>query len=345
MISVLPRSSRSRRSTNTSRRTKFEGRRPNKLFVEPLEHRRLLAAYDISTGPGVSTPSINGAIFQATNPDSSAGTGTIMSFLRVQKTGTEQGFNTDAGVTLDAKGGSFTRSLLLSDVPLVVRPQDGVLSQQFALDINQSDPLISLDQVKIYLTNNPNLTEAQGNPAAFHNFATPIPAGTAVVPVYDLDAGGDNYIKMSQDIGGSGSGRLDALMYIPKTQFDAALAMLPAGSTPYVVLYCQFGTEFATDGGFEEWSVGEQRPLTATIEGFKFNDLNGNGVFNPGEPRLNGVTIYLDANGNNMLDPGEVSQVTHTEIVNGVSYDGLYEFEGLLPGTYKVREVVPPGST
>src|SRR5262245_28494538 len=295
-----------RRSRDTSRHSKFAARRPNRLFVEPLEHRRLLAAYDISTGPGVSTPPINGAVFQSTNPDSSAGTGTISSFLRVQKTGTEEGFNTDAGVTLDAKGGSFTRSLLLSEVPLVKRAQDGVNSYQFAFDINQSDPLISLDQVKVYLTNNPNLTEAPGMPPAFHNFATPIPAGTAVVPVYNLDAGGDNFIKMSQDVAGSGSGRLDALMYIPKTAFDAALAMLPAGSTAYVVIYSQLGTEFATDGGFEEWSVGDGRPVTATIEGFKFNDLNGNGVFNPGEPRLNGVTIFLDANMNGTLDPGEV---------------------------------------
>src|SRR5262245_47570824 len=119
-----------RRSRDTSRHSKFQARRPNRLFVEPLEHRRLLAAYDISTGPDLSTPSINGGIFQSTNPASSAGTGVISAFLRVQANGTEQGFNTDSSPTLDAKGGSFTRSLLLTDVPIVKRPQDGVSSGQ-----------------------------------------------------------------------------------------------------------------------------------------------------------------------------------------------------------------------
>jgi hypothetical protein len=174
------------------------------MIIEPLEHRRLLAAYDISTGPNLSTPSINGAIFQSTNNKSSAGTGNIDSFLRVQATGTEQGFNTDAPATLDAKSGNFTRSLLLSDIPLVNRQQDGVNSAQFALDIGQlsSSPLLSLDQVKIYLTDSPVLTESPGSPANFHNFGTPIPASAHVVPVYNLDAGTDNYVLLTSAVAG-----------------------------------------------------------------------------------------------------------------------------------------------
>jgi hypothetical protein len=35
---------------------------------------------------------------------------------------------------------------------------------------------------------------------------------------------------------------------------------------------------------------------SGTITGAKFNDLNGNGVRNPGEPGLGGWTIYLDLN-------------------------------------------------
>lgn len=53
------------------------------------------------------------------------------------------------------------------------------------------------------------------------------------------------------------------------------------------------------------------------------------------EPVLPGVTIYLDLNNNGTLDTGEPSQKTNDK--------GLYEFTGLAPGIYTVREVVPSG--
>ncbi len=71
------------------------------------------------------------------------------------------------------------------------------------------------------------------------------------------------------------------------------------------------------------------------IDGFKYEDLNGNGTMDPGEPGLDGWTIFLDANGGGILDPGETSAVT----VGG----GVYQFIGLGPGTFQVREVGQPG--
>src|SRR5260370_32803760 len=59
----------------------------------------------------------------------------------------------------------------------------------------------------------------------------------------------------------------------------------------------------------------------ATISGQKFEDLNGNGVKQPGEPGLAGFTIFLDMNGNNMLDQGEPSTVTDA--------NGNFSFTGL----------------
>ncbi len=41
------------------------------------------------------------------------------------------------------------------------------------------------------------------------------------------------------------------------------------------------------------------------IRGTKWNDLNGNGVRDAGEPGLAGWTIYVDANDDGTLDPGE----------------------------------------
>lgn len=72
------------------------------------------------------------------------------------------------------------------------------------------------------------------------------------------------------------------------------------------------------------------RPLTATIGGVKFNDLNGNGVRDAGEPGLPGVTIRVtDA-------AGGVRTLT-------TDATGAFSFTGLPAGAYVVSEVVPAG--
>ena len=73
------------------------------------------------------------------------------------------------------------------------------------------------------------------------------------------------------------------------------------------------------------------------IEGDKWNDLDGDGIRDPGEPTLSGWTIYIDTNGNGQLDPGEPTQVTDAA--------GHYVFGNLAPGNYVVAEVLPPGWT
>jgi protocatechuate 3,4-dioxygenase beta subunit len=73
-------------------------------------------------------------------------------------------------------------------------------------------------------------------------------------------------------------------------------------------------------------------PPTGSITGMKFNDLNGNGVKDAGEPGLASWTITLtDRNG-----------VTTTQTTDG---PGNYNFSGLSPGTYTVGEVLQPGWT
>ena len=66
------------------------------------------------------------------------------------------------------------------------------------------------------------------------------------------------------------------------------------------------------------------------ISGMKFNDLNGNGVLDPGEPGLAGVTINLQPSAGN-----PVTTTTDTA--------GNFSFQDLTPGTYTVSEVVPSG--
>jgi hypothetical protein len=74
---------------------------------------------------------------------------------------------------------------------------------------------------------------------------------------------------------------------------------------------------------------------TSAIQGIKWNDLNGNGVQDAGEPGLAGWTIYLDQNNNGQLDTGETSTLTDD--------NGNYSFTNLAAGTHTVAEVMQPG--
>ena len=71
------------------------------------------------------------------------------------------------------------------------------------------------------------------------------------------------------------------------------------------------------------------------IHGSKWNDLDGDGQRDAGEPGLADWTIYLDENGNGQVDTGEPSTVTDS--------NGEYAFTGLAPSTYQVAEVPQPG--
>jgi hypothetical protein len=81
------------------------------------------------------------------------------------------------------------------------------------------------------------------------------------------------------------------------------------------------------------------------IHGLKWEDVDGDGVRDPGEPGLAGVTIYLDANNNGKLDLGEQNTVTMADdpLTRGIDETGMYRFTGVVAGTHIVREVVPVG--
>ncbi|HET9795657.1 MAG TPA: SdrD B-like domain-containing protein [Thermoanaerobaculia bacterium] len=68
---------------------------------------------------------------------------------------------------------------------------------------------------------------------------------------------------------------------------------------------------------------------TGAITGTKFDDANGNGVRDPGEGGLAGVTIQISG-------PSGTSSTT-------TDSGGNFSFTGLAPGTYILSEVVPDG--
>ncbi len=81
------------------------------------------------------------------------------------------------------------------------------------------------------------------------------------------------------------------------------------------------------DFGFEQ--------LDLRVTGFKWDDLNGDGIAQPAEPRIPGVWIYIDTDGDKRIDIGEPSTRTGA--------DGTYTFNFPGPGTYSIREVIEPG--
>jgi hypothetical protein len=183
----------------------------------------------------MSSGVINGARFETVD-FRSAGTGVIDSFVRIQRNETEQGYNTSGRPTAfdENTSGNFTRNLTYGEIP--TRVISGVTYKEFMLDINQTNnnPLLSLDQVKIY-------TSAVGS-------QTTTNVDSLGALVYNMDLGGDSYVRMDYSLA-SGSGQGDVRLLVPASAFGAA------GSGTFIYLYSIFGQNLATNDGFEEWAV------------------------------------------------------------------------------------------
>lgn len=80
-------------------------------------------------------------------------------------------------------------------------------------------------------------------------------------------------------------------------------------------------------GGSAAASFGDQQ--VGTIRGLVFDDLNGNGLYEAGEPGLAAITVSLSGHG--------VNTATQT------TGDGSYQFAGLAAGAYTVTETDPAG--
>ncbi|MCA9206564.1 MAG: hypothetical protein KDA59_26100, partial [Planctomycetales bacterium] len=76
---------------------------------------------------------------------------------------------------------------------------------------------------------------------------------------------------------------------------------------------------------------------TGTLSGFKFNDLNGDGLWDENEPGVQGVTVFLDLDNDGTLDGGEPTSITDAS--------GLYTFNNVAQGAYHIREVLPANTT
>lgn len=90
-------------------------------------------------------------------------------------------------------------------------------------------------------------------------------------------------------------------------------------------------------------NYGNAELKNSTISGDVFADTNKNGVRDPLEHGLAGITVYLDLNNNGALDPTDLQAMTSADFyyTPSVNEAGSYSFAHLASGTYAVRQVIP----
>jgi len=221
----------------------------NKLFVIlvvvlMVASSQAAVEYDLTHVGDIQT--INGAKFVQWSDTEPMGSGRIKAFVGIQgKTGGYQhGYNTTGVREFDTTPGP--KALLLSEIPIVAL--GGTNYREFWLDINQNSthPILSLDKLKIHIGSVSNLT----------GYLTNLDFGA---PIYDLDAGGDNYVKLDYNLN-PGSGKGDMLLFVPDSAFTEALNYNPTGNN-YIYLYSMCGATIDGSDGFEEWAVGIGEPI------------------------------------------------------------------------------------
>jgi uncharacterized repeat protein (TIGR01451 family) len=277
------------------------------------------------TASGSST-TIDGAIF-ADSASIGAGTGNYNTFLSIQNSPSEFGFNADATSVSNPDIKSSTHTVLLSTVPITI--VNGIAYYEFRVDLNESnnspEDRISLDAFKIYTSTNGAITDKA--------------VLDALTPTYNMDAGGDVSLLLS-DIGSSGSGNDDYSVLVPVSKFGA---VDPA--TTYLYLYVEMGFvggDYISNATFEEWNLQD----AGTLTGIKFEDANGDGVKQASETGVQGVTIFIDNNFNGVVDPTDNNGVLDAgERSTVTDINGNYTFYGVPLGTWRVDEVTPAGQT
>jgi MYXO-CTERM domain-containing protein len=200
------------------------------------------------TGEG-NTGEINDALFEQGDTTESSGTGTFIAFLRIQKDGTEAGYNQDMKGAYDEKD-SFTYNITLGDLPVVTI--NGVQYYEIWLDINEnsgsSNEFLSIDQLKVRVS----ATLLEGNDTApdFDDI-------TGSTLVYDMDAApdGNGTVKLDYSLE-AGSGEPDMRFLLPVSLFSGISGI---NNDWGFYLFSDFGnlnsTGYDSSDGFEEWAV------------------------------------------------------------------------------------------
>jgi hypothetical protein len=311
----------------------------------------------------------DGTIIKAFTPADSSGTGVFNAFLRISDNGTiVEGYNSDYKQKTKQfqEDPAWTESWLLEDVPII--DIDGTWYREFQLDINQNandtDALISVDEVEVWITNNEPSANGHLYPGDFN-------PGNTYELVWNLDGPADNVILLNFNLN-PGSGKRDFALQVPHALF---------GDKTYVVLYVHHGADaytgeydldadtattddifsvtngvFGNNDGFEEWGVAVYPPIpdisitkTADIDEFCLSDAPYPVTYtyevqNTGNEDLDSVVVTDDTcssptyvsgdDGDGLLNPLEVWIYECTTLLDGATTNtGTVVATGVESGT------------
>jgi uncharacterized repeat protein (TIGR01451 family) len=181
----------------------------------------------------------------------------------------------------------------------------------------------------IYLDTNGNGTQDPGEP------------GVPGVTVSLLDSGGAVIATTTTNANGQYSfpGLLDGTYAVAVTDVNNVLAGLVQTEDPDESGVCTTcdnqGTGVVTGGATDNTVDFGYKPAGGSIGNQVWHDVNGDGVRNPGEPGMQGVTIalWLDVDDDGVITPGVDNQVRSTV----TDVNGQYQFTGLPHGNYLVQ--------
>lgn len=221
-----------------------------------------------TTNSGTISDGTNTATF-VFDKQQPSGTGVLDPFLRVQKNGTEQGYNStqanQGAYPFEEKFGAWTHDVLFSSLQLVNGTYNFVLDigEPVATNQNQGQQsLLSLDGLKLYVSATPGQNSSTVDVNGDAN-------GILGTLLWDMDALADNYILLDANRDGNpGNGVSDMLMQVPTSVF----ANVNSANTPYFILWSRFGLQNASNAGsesfgtFEEWAhLGEDNGGTPPL--------------------------------------------------------------------------------
>jgi hypothetical protein len=202
----------------------------------------------------------NGITFLTGDQSTATGTGIFPSFVEIQNTGTEDGFNTDFRPAVEDTGNSpvHNHSITLGTIPIV--NVGGTDYREFRLDLNESQSStatkqILLEALQIFAQTPTGDATIDGMLHTFTENGGGTTGGSldGALEVYNMDAGdghsGDGITDVSVLLQSwaTGSGHSDYKVLIPDSFFSGL------SNSDFIYLYSKFS---GADGGFEEWSVG-----------------------------------------------------------------------------------------